>query len=122
MHDLESARVPRGQLSLFTRPTVAEVLVRRGVGIHVARQLYYDGHLSFEPAPDRRLQSADEAELDFLCAVSALVGTRQIDRILGTLRAPYAYHLERLTFDFATRAWRLVDPAPEAWADLAPTG
>ena len=68
MHDVESARVPRGQLSLFSRPTVAEVLVRHGQRLHTVQRPFYDGHLSVEPRPDLTLQPAAEAELDFLAA------------------------------------------------------
>ena len=118
MHDIESARVPRGQLSLFAQPTVAEVLMRHGVRHHTVQRLFYDGHLSFEPVPARRLQPADEAELDFLCGLAGMVGTRYLDRLLAPLRAPYAYRLERVSFDFATRGWRF-DANPDERCAIA---
>ena len=116
MHNVESARVTRGQLSLFDRPTVAAVLLRHGVGLDVARKLFYDHLLSFDPVPARQLQPAAAAELDFLCGLAALVGTRNLGGLLAPLQAPYAYRLERMAFDFASRRWQvrpLRDPASE---------
>ena len=122
MHDIESARVTRGQLSLFDCPTVAEVLQRHGVGLEVARRMFYDGHLTFEPEQRRKLQPAAEAELDFLCGLAALVGTRHLPGLLAPLESPFAYRLERLGFDFRARCWHLrptYNPSPAHELDMA---
>lgn len=121
MYDIESARVARGQLSLFDCPTVAEVVLRHGTRLDVAQRLFYDGYLSFEPDPARRLQPAGEAELDFLCGLASLVGTRHLQGLLEPLERPYAYRLELIAFDFRARRWRLrppVDLGPAAELEL----
>ena len=121
MYDIESARVARGQLSLFDCPTVAEVVLRHGTRLDVAQRLFYDGFLSFDPEPSRRLQPAAEAELDFLCGLASLVGTRHLKDLLAPLESPYAYRLELVTFDFRARRWQLrptVDLGPAAELEL----
>lgn len=107
MSEVEFARVPRGQLSLSSRPTVEEVLSRWGLKPHVARALFYDGRLSFEPEPEKLLQPAAESELDFLCALVRLAGMRGVARLLEGLRSPYAYRLELLELNLRDRTWRL---------------
>lgn len=107
MSEVEFARVPRGQLSLFARPTVEEVLSRWGLQPHVPSSLLYDGHLSFQPEPKKLLQPAAEAELEFLCALVRLAGMRGLARLLSGLRAPYAYRLELLELNLRHQTWRL---------------
>ena len=107
MHSLASARVPRGQLSLFECPTVQDVRQQRGVHAYRVRQLWFEGLLSFEPEDSLRLQPARVAELDFLCGLVGLIAPRDLSKILGSLEAPYAYRLERLCFDFCSGGWML---------------
>lgn len=122
MSDLELARVPRGQLSLFARPTVREVLARYGLQPRAVRPLFYDGVLSFEPEPDRRLHPADEAELDFLGALTRLAGPRGVVDLLSGLTAPYAYRLDLLELDVRDRRWRLREPPSLDALDLPRAG
>jgi hypothetical protein len=108
---IEHARVPRSQLALFKRPTVAEVLLRTRVRSHVAHRLFYERHLSFEPTTTRKLHPAEEAELDLLCTLVAAVGVRPLPGVLKTLCKPYAYQLDRLEFDLRDQRWALRPPS-----------
>ena len=113
MSDAESVRIPAAQLALLQPYQVHHVLERHGQAHSVAKQLHYQGLLSFDPDAVFWLTPAQEAELDFLCGVAKRIGLRGIEGVLVGLTAPYAFPLSELTYDFSAGEWRLRN-APES--------
>ena len=107
MHDdIEHLRVPAAQLALLQPYRVEHVLERHGQSAYIAENLFYRGLLSFDPGEVFWLTPSQEAELDFLCGVTRVVGLRGIDGVLTSLTAPYAFPLHAVLFDFASATWR----------------
>ena len=107
MHDdIEALRVPSAQLGLLQPYRVLHVLQRHGQSVSVAENLHYRGLLSFDPNAVLWLTPAQEAELDFLCGITKVVGLRGVDGMLTSLTAPYAFPLHAVVFDFSAGAWR----------------
>ena len=124
MSQLDHARIPRGQLALFQRSTVRDILSAHNLSALQAERLHHDQWLSFEPRHDRLLHPAQEAELDFLCAVLVVIGHEGLPGLLRSLDAPYAYQVDRLDFDFRRRQWRIREEVAETWGhgQMAPAG
>ncbi|TNE88687.1 MAG: hypothetical protein EP330_13750 [Deltaproteobacteria bacterium] len=109
--EAERARVTNKQLWLYNAPTVRDTLEETLLCEGVTRQLYYDGHLSFEPDLDRGLRPSEEAELLFLGHLARIAGARNVGRYLAKLRAPYAFDIWQLAYDFAREEWRFIERA-----------
>ncbi len=108
MSDIESARVPASQLALLQPYRVDHVLERHGQARYVARQLHYQGLLSFDPDDVFWLSPSQEAELDFLCGIAKRIGLRGIDGVLVGLEPPYAFRLADVVYDFVSGSWKKV--------------
>ncbi|MBM4142589.1 MAG: hypothetical protein FJ225_03205 [Lentisphaerae bacterium] len=93
----------------------AEALCRKiGLNWMSALELHDDGYLSFDPKSDGPLSPGQEAELTFVgqLAVAGCDAT-MLKRLLSGLPKPYAYRAERVYYDWAGRAWRLLEEADE---------
>lgn len=116
--EAEKARITNTQLRLFDAPTVGELLARCRLDQGAVRQLYYDGHLSFEPSLERRLQPAQQAELEFVGHLARMAGARHVGPYLADLARPYAFDMWQLVYDFAREDWVHLGPGEDeeaAW-------
>ena len=122
---LHSARIVSPQQLLFPY-TPRGVCDELGLNWWAAIKLYDDGWISFSPEETSRLDESQEAELRFVGAlVLAGCDRPMMASLLGGLPKPYAYHANRLYYDWTSRNWRLLpDPKgnPEAvfieWLDV----
>lgn len=86
--------------------------VCRGLGLNwlAARKLHERGWLSFDPHEIRQMGPAQEAELTFLGAlVVAGCDDGVLESLLAGLPKPYAYRLNRIHYDWASRTWRMLE-------------
>ena|SRR5436190_228729 len=102
------ARVVAAQQLLFaTSPRVLCESI--GLNWWAALKLHEAGWLSFNPAENVRLDEAQEAELRFVGSlVLAGCDHGMLNSLLSGLSKPYAYHANRLYYDWVARQWRLL--------------
>jgi hypothetical protein len=84
-----------------------------------AVHLYEIGLLSFDPASVVELDPVQEAELRFLGGL--VVGgceESMLKQLLSGLVRPYAYRLDRLYYDWASRSWQLSPSAADIEAQF----
>lgn len=114
----QAARVAAAQQMLFPA-TPRAVCDEMGLNWWAVLKLYEDGWLSFPPEITEHLDEAQEAELRFVGAL-VLAGCDRalLAALLASLPKPYAYDLQRVYFDWATRRWRLL-PDPRAHPEAA---
>jgi hypothetical protein len=120
---LEKARVPTEKhgdqstlfpLSDFSRPPLSprDLCDKIGLNWLSAVNLFQGGSLSFDPRSVEKLSAAQEAELRLLGRlVAAGCDESMLKKMLAGLDKPYAYRLDRLYYDWESRAW-----------DILPTG
>jgi len=98
-------------LAEIAAPRRAPQEVCRGIGLNwlAAVELFEKGWLSFDPGEVSKLSPPQAAELSFLGALIAAGCDRNLlGQLLAGLRKPYAYRMDRLYYDWPTRAWRLL--------------
>jgi hypothetical protein len=109
----EPARVAAAQQLLFPASPRA-VCEKMGLNWWAALKLHEDSWLSFSPANTPRLDEAQEAELRFVGSlVIAGCDRGMLAILLDGLTKPYAYDVDRIYYDWASRRWRLL-PDPHA--------
>lgn len=123
--DLDVARVREGggleHPTLFPMPeTSASSTSPRGICEHMglnwlaACRLFDEHLLSYNPRAVTSLSETQAAELKFLGAlVVAGCDDGMLKKMVSSLRAPYAYRLDRMYFDWRDREWRLLPLADE---------
>lgn len=97
-------------LSDFSRrpPTPRDVCARIRLNWLAAVKLHESGWLSFDPAASAQLNPAQEAELIFLGSlVAAGCDESLLRQLLAGLQKPYAYQVDRLSYNWAARSWQL---------------
>jgi len=114
------ARVTAAQHLLFPS-TPRAICEQLGLNWWAALKLFEDGWLDFSPEDALVLDEAQEAELRFVG--SLVVGgcdRDMLSSLLSNLPKPYAYHPNRLYYDWGARRWRLLpDPKPNPEAVFA---
>jgi len=109
------ARVAEPQHLLFPSPPRV-VCDELGLNWWAAVKLHEDGWLSFAPQDVARLDEAQEAELRFVGSLVAGGCDRgMLASMLSGLSRPYAYHGDRLYYDWPKRRWRMLpDPGADS--------
>ncbi len=104
--DPELARVEERQRELFPTSPL-EVAARLDLRPSAMLRLFEEGLLSFDPQRIRALDPSQRAELTFLGALFVAVheDVAVLLHLLAPLRAPYAYDLHRLTWDWHAQRW-----------------
>ncbi len=111
--DVDRARVHKGQLSLFPY-TARDVCRGMGLAGPAALQLHKDGFLSFNPATEGNLDSAQATELKFLGSlIIAGCNKRMLNQLTRYLRKPYQYRLDLIYYDWLSHQWLLLPPMEE---------
>lgn len=114
--DPDAARVTSRQMPIFAR-NARSICHEIELPWSEAERLYLDGLLSFDPGRGGSLDEAHEAEMIFLgTLVAAGCAGTMLQTLLRGLRAPYAYDLRRMFFDWLELRWRVLpgDDDPEA--------
>ena len=97
---------------LAVRPSPRSVCEALGLNWLAAQHLYQRKRLSFDPAAVASVTPAQEAELAFLgTLVTGGCDEGLLSKMLGGLRRPYAYRLDRLYYDWQKQCWQ---PLPRA--------
>jgi len=121
--EIEKARVPSDferehptlfPLSEYTGRRRTSESICRDIGLNrlTALKLHENGWLSFDPRSDPELTRSQEAEITFLGAlVTAGCDESLLKHLLSGLRKPYSYSINRMYYDWVSRAWRLLEDA-----------